>query len=327
MKVVMRGFNVEDRREQLREALDPSWDVFIHMPGDDEAPYAAALAEADATVAMAWTADTPPAPHLKLLQLPGAGADRVDFDAVPPRAAVCNVFEHEIGISEYCMLAMLEWDIRLGRMTANLRRGSWEDGMFGGGGLHGELHGKTLGIVGYGRIGKETARRAKAFGMRVLACTRSPEKTDDNVDRIAGMSDLDALLDDSDFVLIACPLTDETDGLIAAAQFARMKATAVIINVARGPVIAEDALYDACREGTIGGAVIDTWYVYPEGPDTLTFPGNRPFHELENVLMSPHVSGQSAGLWERRWGMIADNLNRLARGEELLNLIRAPGGG
>ncbi|MFQ5958315.1 MAG: 2-hydroxyacid dehydrogenase [Alphaproteobacteria bacterium] len=325
MKLLLKGWEAEDRQALLRRRLTTGWeiDAWDSAAGDDA--LAAALAEADAMVTMYYTSDTPAAPRLRLLQLPGAGFEGIDFDAVPPACAVCNVFEHEGSIAEYVLAAMLEWVTGLSRMHARLRKGDWGDSLLVGGPLHGELAGKTVGIIGYGHIGREVARRARAFDVRVIAVTRSPIKRDENVDRIAGPDGLDALLGEADFVVVSCPLTPETRGLIDAARLAKMKAGGVLINVARGAVVDEDALYEACRDRTIGGAVIDVWYNYPEaGSTSPVFPSKHPFHELDNVYMTPHAAAWTEGLHERRWSVIAENLDRLAKGEPLLNLLRAP---
>lgn len=328
MKLVLRGSYPDGHLDFIRQQLTTDWRIEPVDPEDDKAAFAAALADADAVVAMSWSAAQPPAPDLRLLQLPGAGYDRIDFSAVPPNAVVCNVFEHEIGIAEYVLAGMLQRETWFQRLHEGLRRGSWADSLYTRGPTHGELFGKTLGIIGYGRIGQEVAKRARAFGVTVRACTRSPQKRDENVDHIAGMDGLDAMLPDCDYLLVACPLLTSTRGLMDARRFGLMKDSAVIINVARGEVIDEDALYAACRDRTIGGAIIDTWYIYPSGrdPDAVTFPSKHPFQDLDNVHMSPHSAGWTVGLWPRRWTVIAENMNRLARGEGLLNKLYEPGG-
>ncbi len=325
MIVLLHDWNVGDRLASYGRNLAPDWEMRVTDPDGGDGAFAAALAEADAIVAMSWDADMPPAPKLRLLQLPGAGYDDIDFDAVPPQCAVCNTFEHEIGIAEYVLWAMLEWVTGFSRMNAEFRADGWRGGLFSEHSLHGELAGKTVGIVGYGHIGAEVARRVRAFDVRVIAVTRSPLKRDENVDRIAGLDGLDALLGESDFVVVACPLTDATHGLIDAVRLARMKQTGVLINISRGAVVDEDALYEACRERTIGGAVIDVWYNYPPA-DIIesVFPSRHPFHTLDNVYMTPHASAWTENLLGRRWAVITANLDRLARGEPLRNLLRAP---
>jgi len=302
---------------------DTEWELRSWRPEDGESALARELESADAVVTMSWDADTPPAPRMRLLQLPGAGLDGIDFSAVPPRAAVCNVYEHEIGIAEYLVLAMLEWEIALARMDRELRRGRWSDGFAMECPLHGELMGKRVGFIGYGRIARETARRLRPFGVRLLARTRSPHKADEHVDDVAGMDRLSEMLAVCDYVVVACPLTEETRGIVDRRALASMKSDGVLLNVARGDVVDEDALYAALRDERIGGAVIDTWYRYPEGPsDVPCYPSKHPFHTLDNVIMTPHASGWSAGLLTRRARVIAANLDRLARGEALLNVAR-----
>jgi phosphoglycerate dehydrogenase-like enzyme len=120
------------------------------------------------------------------------------------------------------------------------------------------------------------------------------------------------------------PLNDETRGLIDARRLALCKAELVIINVARAAVLDEEALYTALRERRIAGAVLDVWYSYPTGDHPAARPSRFPFHELSNVIMTPHCSAWTDGLIERRWGFIAANLDRLARGEPLQNVVLRP---
>jgi len=323
MRLIIKGKKADERPAAIERWLETDWTIDVWDPADTSPELARSLAEADAMIAMRFTADTPPTPRLRLLQLPGAGFDQIDFDAVPPGCAVCNVFEHEIGIAEYVCVAMLEWVIGFARMDANLRLGDWRDSLFVDGPVHGELFGSTVGIVGYGHIGREVARRARAFGMRVIAATRTP-RDDDLVDEIMGLDRLNDLLGAADFVVLAVPLVPATRGLIGAAELAAMKEGGVLVNVARGAVVDEDALYAALRDRTIGGAVIDVWYRYPERPGEPVMPSRHPFQALDNVYMTPHASGWTDGLIARRARVIAANLDRFARGEPLLNLLKRP---
>ncbi len=320
MKLVIKRMDADGRLSLLPTFLQTAWDIEI-ADSDDRAEFERALERADALVSMSWRGDVPPTPNLRLLQLPGAGTDDIDFTLVGPHTSVCNCFEHEIGIAEYVLAAMLEWTIGLRKMDAQLRQGDWT-GSYLCGPRHGEVFGKTLGIVGYGRIGRETARRATAFGMRVTACSRSPRAGDGCVARVAGMEGLQQVLEEADFLLVALPLSPQTQGLIGAAELGRMKREAVVINVARGPIIEERALYDALADRRIAGACIDVWYHYPEQGKTRAEPANVPFHELDNIIMTPHASGWTDGLLPRRNRAIAENLDRLARGEPLLNVVR-----
>ena len=275
-------------------------------------------------VAMRWGAGGPAAPDLKLLQLPGAGLDGIDFSALPPRCQVCNVYEHETGIAEYVMLAMLQWCIRLGDLDTTFRRGDGSPSVIMLGPTHGELAGRTVGILGLGHIGGAVARRAKAFDMRVLAITRRPPEDAGSVNAVHPVERLDEALPECDFLVIACPLTPATKGLLDRGRLAMMKPSAVLINVARAAIVVEDDLYAALKDGIIGGAVLDVWYRYPEPGGDSAAPSRHPFAELDNVYMTPHASGWTDGLQERRWTVIADNMDRLAQGRPLRNRV-APG--
>ena len=125
-----------------------------------------------------------------------------------------------------------------------------------------------------------------------------------------------------DVLLNTLPLTGETRGLIGAEVLAALPSRAIVMNVGRGPVIDERALYDALRDGRIAGAVIDTWYVYPVAATPAPLPSALPFHELPNVVMTPHMSGWTQGTIERRRAAMAENVNRLARGAPLLDRLR-----
>ena len=324
MKLLLRQAT-DQRMRFLDKRLGEPWRVQVLGDADGREAFAEAVADADAVVSMRWTPEYPRPEGLKLVQLPGAGFDAVDFDAVPPNATVCNVYEHEIGIAEFLVLAMLEWEIRLSRMDADLRRGTWRGSFVDDAPLHGEIHGKTVGFVGYGRIARETARRLKAFGVHTLACTRTPSRGDDHVDEIAGMDGLHAMLARVDHAVVCCPLSDDTRGLIDAAALDALGPAGVLHNVARGAVVDEDALWHACSERRIAGAVIDTWYQYPPSGGDKAHPSRHPFAALDNVIMSPHASGWSAGLLDRRWSVIVDNLHRLSRGDALLNVLKRPG--
>ncbi len=283
------------------------------------------LATADAAIAVGFTKAAPAAPRLKLLQVPGAGYDGIELAALPNGTTLCNCFEHEAGVSEYAILAMLEWNVRLGRADADMRRGDWSRSSRFGGAPDAELAGKTVAIVGLGRIGRAVAKRAKAFDMRVIAANRTVRTGEANVDAVFGLGQLADALREADFIVLGCALTPETRGLIDARALAAMKPHAVIVNVARGPVIDEAALWQALSTRRIGGAVIDTWWRYPTiaTEDTTAWPHR--FDTLDNVILSAHIAGWTTGTVERRTRVMAANLDRLARGEKLDNVITVGG--
>jgi phosphoglycerate dehydrogenase-like enzyme len=126
----------------------------------------------------------------------------------------------------------------------------------------------------------------------------------------------------ADAIINTLPLTDQTRGLIGKAELAAMRPDALILNVGRGAVIDEIALYNTLKARQIGGAIIDTWYVYPNADNTTPLPAGLPFHELDDVVMTPHMSGWTFGTIRRRREAIADNINRLASGKDLKNRVR-----
>jgi phosphoglycerate dehydrogenase-like enzyme len=291
----------------------------------DERDIVARLPEVDVLVGMTFTpAMGAAATRLRLVQVPGAGTDRIDSAALPAGASLANAYGHEAGIAEYVLGAMLALNRGFGRLDASLRQGRWEAAW-----SHDapppptapELAGKTLGILGYGRIGGAVARRARAFDMEIHAIRREPRGTSaEGLTVLGGPEALDDLLRAADYLAITLALTPETRGLLGARELGLMKRSAVIVNVARGEVLDEDALYQALADGTIAGAALDVWYRYPTAPGP-TLPGRRPFHELSNVLMTPHVSGWTDGMLAARADVIAGNIARVARGEPPLNRV------
>jgi phosphoglycerate dehydrogenase-like enzyme len=290
----------------------------------DEASIVGKLGDVDVLITLAFTREmAAAAPRLRLVQVPGAGLDRIDRAALPPGTWLANAYGHEVGIAEYVVGVMLAWTRELVRLDAALHRGTWLSQWAVGTPAPPtwpELAGRTLGIVGYGRIGRCLAQRARAFDMTVLA-TRRDVSTPDGLVELHGPDGLGHVLGRSDYVAITASLSAETRGLIGERELAAMKATAVLINVARAEIVNEDALYRALETQTIAGAALDVWYRYPTAAG-VTWPGTRPFHELPNVLMTPHVSGWTDGMLEARARLIADNIARVARGEPPVNLVR-----
>jgi phosphoglycerate dehydrogenase-like enzyme len=297
-----------------------------HLTLPDESGQIARLPEIDVLVTLAFTREMgAAAKRLKLVQVPGAGVDRIDRSALPPGAWLANAYGHETAIAEYILGAMLAWSRDLARLDARLRRGSWESVWAvppAPPAPWPELAGKTLGILGYGRIGQGVARRARAFDMAVWAIRRDAGHSGtDGLAFLGGPDALDEVLRRADYLVLTLPLTAATRGLLGEREFHLMKPTAVLINVARAEIVNEEALYRALAQKTIAGAVLDVWYRYPTvaGP---TFPSGQAFHELPNVLMTPHVSGWTEGTLEARATLMAENIHRVARGEPPLNLIR-----
>jgi phosphoglycerate dehydrogenase-like enzyme len=268
------------------------------------------------------------AKRLRLVQVPGAGLDRIDRSALPDGTALANAYGHETGISEYVLGAMLSLTRDFARVDTALRDGRWESQWAVGTPsppLWPELAGRTVGILGYGRIGQSVARRARAFDMRILAVRQDVRRSSgDGLELLGDLRVLDTVLAQADYLVITLPLTPSTRGLIGEPQLRLMKPTARLINVARAEIVDEDALYAALAEGRLAGAGLDVWYRYPKSPDPLA-PAHRPFHELPNVLMTPHVSGWTDGMLEARAQVIAENIGRVLRGDPPLNQITTAG--
>lgn len=296
------------------------WNILSWMDGDSFGDFAAAVVNADIVVAGNIRGDWPAVPRLRLYQVPFTGYEWLDGAKLPGTCVVCNCYEHEIAIAEYVLGVMLERQIGSRGDDIYFREHGWKDRKPGGGPAHGELYDKTIGIVGYGAIGREVAVRAAAFGMRVVGISRTAPKSKVPLEWFDAMSALPRLLRESDFVVMALPLSDDTRGMFDAACFAAMKPDALFINVGRGMTVDEEALYCALAERRIGGATIDVWYQYPGRKDPLPAPSRFRFQDLDNVLMTPHNSARTQETQDRRWKSVAANLDRLARSEPLKNV-------
>lgn len=322
MKVIFYGTLIHHLTDLFLAKVKTEWTVERFFEQDPKADFARALADADALISLAWNAGFPPAPKLRLLHLPGTGYEGIDFASVPAGAAVCNAYGHTEGMAEYTLLGMLVWCHRFVEADRTFRTGSWEYSGRMNGPVNEELYGKTLGIVGFGSIGRAVAERAKAFGMKVVAINRTERVPPASVDAWVGFDRLDATLRTLDYIVVAAALGPQTEGLIGPAQFACMKPAAVLINVGRGAIVDEDALFEALKTRRIRGATIDAWYgSYPSKDRPRVAPSKHPFHELDNLYMTPHTSAWTTGMIDRRWTGIAENFDRFSRGEPLRNRL------
>jgi len=176
-----------------------------------------------------------------------------------------------------------------------------------------ELAGSTLGLIGYGAIGSEIARSSLALGMRVVVVRQHPQKPS-GVEQSLGLDRLDEVIPQSDFLVLAAPLTEKTRHIINAERLARMKPEAYLINVARGALIDEAALAEVLRNRRIGGAALDVF-------DHEPLATNSPLWELDNLLITPHTAATSDKMWERHYALIEENLRRYLSGQPLLGLV------
>lgn len=268
------------------------------------------------------------APNLRWIQFHSAGIDQVLSHPIFDKVLVTTTSGiHAPNMAEYVLMMMLAWSHRLRGILEYQKHAEWPKNRWD---LFAptELRYATIGIIGYGSIGREVARMSRAFGMRVLAMKRDIFDTLDvgwqlpgvgdeessSVDRLYAPDELRALLAESDYVVIAAPLTDQTRGMFGADELHRMKPNAVLINISRGPIIKEDALIEALREGAIAGAILDVF-------DQEPLPADNPLWTLPNVIISPHVSGFSHEYDERAMTLFAANLGRYLENDRLVNVV------
>jgi phosphoglycerate dehydrogenase-like enzyme len=321
MKIVFHGGNAANFRqgfEQLVKEPHEIIDVGDALDGSGEKEH---FATADVIVGVKLGTLEPVPGKLRLYHAPAAGTDAIDRSRLPSGSTLCNCFGHEHAIAEYVMTALLLRHVPIPDADAKLRKGEWAYWAGRPGALRTELGSQTIGLLGFGHIGKATAARAKAFGMRVVVANRSPVACSELVDESYSLSQLQPFMGSADAIVVSLPLSGETKGIVGAPEIAAMRPDAVILNVGRGPVIDEQALFEALSGHRIGGAVIDTWYNYPTPDKPQSQPGTLAFNELTNLIMTPHMSGWTTGTVRRRQATIAENIDRLSRNEPLVNVV------
>lgn len=255
------------------------------------------------------------AERLRFVQLLSAGVDKVDFSALPDRLIVAsNAGAYAGAMSEHVLAMTLSLAKRLPQRHAALAAGrfeKWAPAL--------TLDGATCAILGFGGIGTATARLLTAFGAQICAVNRSGA-AGEPADFAATLADLDQVLAVADVLIIALPLTLATRGLIGQRELALMKPTAILVNVARGAIVDQGALYEHLRTHPQFGAGIDTWWEEPAGD--APFRTDYPFFDLPNVIGSPHNSSIVPGTMLSGARIAAENVRRYLRGEAVTGLIR-----
>lgn len=268
--------------------------------------------------------DMPNAPTARLVHATGAGIDRIEAGAIPAGSAVCNTGHHGSAIAEHVIMVAIMLSRRALEADRQMREGTWHTvATVPGTPFHRSLGGATMGILGFGEIGQAVARLATGLGMRVVATRRRPDAPLPHgvaADRIYAEAELDSLLSESDVVVVTVPLTDETRGLVGREAFDAMRPSAILINVARGAVVDEHALFEALSTGRIAGAGIDVWWGAPSG--TTAPPAVSQFATLQNTVLTPHFSGHAREVFERRAADIARNIDLLDEGLPLERRVR-----
>jgi len=261
------------------------------------------------------------APGLKAFLTGAAGVDRTVAENLKGRGgvAVGNSHANALDVAEHALALALDAAKLVSRGDRELRQGDWTlryDDVPGVLMSH-----KTAVIVGYGAIGRALASLLKGFRMNVIGVRASRDEAgqDEFGVQVVGPGDLDVTLSQADFVFVFAPLTPKTKGLLGPKQVGAMKRTAVLVNVSRGPVVDEGALFDALKSRRIGAAGIDVWYVYPkdEAAQKSTRPGHFAFEELDNIVLSPHRASYTERMHKEQWDDVVENIHRVARGESV----------
>ncbi|SEB05178.1 2-hydroxyacid dehydrogenase [Variovorax sp. YR216] len=301
---------------RLRELLGPGHEVEALQAF----PEAGAI-QSDVVISNSISAEEAARLRCRLVHVPGAGSEQIACRSLPAGTTVCNVHGHEVPIAEFTLHAILEHGLQLWQYPSRLDADAWATA-YANRPQHEEAHGKTLAIVGFGHIGQEIARRARALGMHLIAVTRSGRPGPAELaDEFVAVSALDDVLPRTRFLVICCPLDDSTRGLVGARQLALLPAEALLVNVARAEVVDEQALYEALRDQRLARAVLDVWYQYPKKGQPPVNPSRWPLHALPNVRATPHISALTPALLDRRYRFMADNILRLQQGQPLRNVI------
>jgi len=290
--------------------------TFVDAPDRDHLP--AALMDADAAFASAVPADLVPSlTRLRWVQVPAAGVGHVLSPEVIASPIVLTsargvraraIAEHVMGVT---IALARQLHVALRRQVAH----TWALDELDTPGRIITLHDRRMGIVGLGSIGTQVAALASAFGMRVSGIRRrvaaSPPP---GVQRVLRPDALTTLLADSDIIVLSAPLTSDTEHLIDRRAIEACKPGALLVNIGRGGLVNDEALVEALRSGRIGGAALDVFTTEP-------LPGDSPYWDLPNVIVTPHISGAMDDYWTPLVRLFADNLRRFERGEALLNVV------
>jgi phosphoglycerate dehydrogenase-like enzyme len=222
---------------------------------------------------------------------------------------------HAIPMAEHTLALMLQFSRRLVRCLEDQRQAIWRRRrILESRTPFNELHGKTLGVLGIGTIGSEVAKRARAFGMRVIGIRKNPDIPVDCVDDLYPPDKLNEILPSLDYLVLAAPATPETTGMMGRRQLDLMKPSAFLVNIARGDIIDQDALIDALENERLAGAAIDVFI-----PDPI--PDGHPLFAVKNLIITPHVSGNSPLLWRRVMDIWVENIHRFLAGRPLINQV------
>jgi phosphoglycerate dehydrogenase-like enzyme len=302
----------------LRKAagvFDPIVLEDLRAPRRDEA-----WATAEVVVCMGFPREFPKdlrtrAKQLRMIQAIVAGVDHLPFHRFPPEVVIAgNAGAYNTSVAEHAVALLLAAAKEIPARTEEIRRSVFDQGVLNRG-----LAGSTVLVLGLGGIGGEVARRCKAFDMRVVGVTRSRAPRPEGVDAIVAMEGLRNELPNALAVILCLPLTKATQGLVDRRFLEAMRDDAILVNIARGKLIVEDDLFDHLKGHPRFTAALDVWWTYPDGKEGRPF--HRPFHELPNVVMTPHLASSVPGQRARAMEAALDNVIRFLRGEKPRNRI------
>ncbi|MBS3933588.1 MAG: hypothetical protein KGZ35_04465 [Truepera sp.] len=301
--------------QNLIPLLSPDITLLVESDRDKLSPY---LNDIDLLIDGQPTEAMLDAPHLKHLLVPWAGIPPEVRQGVlkRPHLRLYNSHYNAAFVAYHAVALLLACACRLIEADQALRRGDWGpryDQAFTS--LY--LPGQTCLLLGYGAIGREAARLLRGLGLKLTALKRHATSPDAWLEEVFTPPQLHEALASADAVVVSLPHTPATEGLLDAKAFAAMKPGSLLVNVGRGPVIDQHALYAALTDGTLAAAGLDVWWRYPENEAARshTFPADAPLHELPNVVLSPHRSNAVRGETAALLHDIAATLNALARGE------------
>ncbi len=261
-------------------------------------------------------------PELRAIIVPWAGVPESTRELLRdfPRLTLHNLHHNAAATAEMALALLLSAAKFIVPIDQRLRAHDWSPRYAAS--ISIGLHDKTALIVGYGQIGRRVGRVCRALEMTVLATRRTHSEQDD-IAELHPAADLPELLPRAQALIITAPLTPETRGLIGKKELALLPQGALLVNVGRGAIVDEEALYQALKNGQLAAAGLDVWYHYPrdEAAQTHTPPSRFPFHELDNVVLSPHRGGDEVGIDELRMQHVAALLNTAARGADMPNRI------
>lgn len=330
MKVLLTDDNVWEAIAAGAADL-PCWADVTYLPLSQREEILAMLPDTEAYVGVRFDDEfAAAAQQLRLLHVTAAGTDHIPIESVVPSAAIVNSYGHGRSVAEHVVMTMLAARRGLLWRDRELRQGRWRARMVDPSAPRfANVDGATVAVVGTGHIGSATAKLCAALGTRVVGI-RGRDLAEIHTDKtpyawLGGPRHLHRACSEADFLVLACPLTEHTHGLIGRRELDLLGSTGILVNVGRGGLIDEPALYEALSTNRIAGAALDVWQT--DAGDQPHLPSQLPFHELTNVVMTPHYSASADSTYRSRGAAVADSLNAIAAGRVPNNCIRTGTGG